>query len=187
MIHVSRSGATLGIFEEEKVREGLRTGQFIGTDLGWMEGMPTWRPLSELESFHCANAARRLRRKSRRHFRRPQSQPVVPGSRCPGIARAWIAVENRTSDNFFNALDRDGRDGVEQTRAGLRHHETRRRSGRSVALRGHLRLGRCLISLLYQFFMKSLGMGLGRNGLGQIFGFGIRFHSSSSFLFRFLC
>ena len=50
-IHVSRSGANLGTFAEEKVREGLRTGEFIGTDLGWMEGMATWRPLSELEDF----------------------------------------------------------------------------------------------------------------------------------------
>ena len=57
MIHVSRSGQTLGVFEEDRVREGLRTGEFIGTDLGWTEGMPTWRPLSELESFRTPAAA----------------------------------------------------------------------------------------------------------------------------------
>lgn len=51
MIHVSRSGAQLGVFEEERVRAGLKTGEFIGTDLGWTEGMSAWRPLSELESF----------------------------------------------------------------------------------------------------------------------------------------
>ncbi len=57
-IHVSRSGATLGIFEEEKIREGLRTGEFIGTDLGWMEGMASWRPLSELDDFRAVAPAR---------------------------------------------------------------------------------------------------------------------------------
>ncbi len=67
MIHVSRSGAQLGVFEEEKVREGLRTGEFIGTDLGWMEGMATWRPLSELES-----------------FRTPAAPPSVAGARAGG-------------------------------------------------------------------------------------------------------
>jgi hypothetical protein len=51
MIHVSRSGAQLGVFDEDRVREGLATGEFIGTDLGWTEGMAAWRPLSELESF----------------------------------------------------------------------------------------------------------------------------------------
>lgn len=57
MIHVNRSGNTLGIYDEERVREGLRTGEFIGTDLGWMEGMAAWRPLSELESFRTPTAA----------------------------------------------------------------------------------------------------------------------------------
>jgi hypothetical protein len=56
MIHVSRSGATIGVFDEERVREGLRTGEFIGTDLGWTEGMATWQPLSELESFRTPAA-----------------------------------------------------------------------------------------------------------------------------------
>ena len=51
MIHVNRSGQSLGIFDEARVREGLATGEFIGTDLGWREGMATWRPLSELEDF----------------------------------------------------------------------------------------------------------------------------------------
>ena len=51
MIHIHRSGQSLGIFDEARVREGLSTGEFIGTDLGWREGMPGWRPLSELESF----------------------------------------------------------------------------------------------------------------------------------------
>jgi hypothetical protein len=47
MIHVNRSGTSLGTFPEEDVREGLRTGRFAPTDLGWREGMATWQPLSQ--------------------------------------------------------------------------------------------------------------------------------------------
>lgn len=46
-IHVARDGAKLGEFSLEQIREGLRTGQFRATDLGWQSGMTDWRPLSE--------------------------------------------------------------------------------------------------------------------------------------------
>jgi hypothetical protein len=48
MIHVARDGAKLGEFTLEQIQEGLRTGQFRPSDLGWQTGMPDWRPLSEL-------------------------------------------------------------------------------------------------------------------------------------------
>jgi hypothetical protein len=47
MIHVARDGAKLGEFTLEQIREGLGTGQFRPTDLGWQSGMTDWRPLSE--------------------------------------------------------------------------------------------------------------------------------------------
>ena len=47
MIHVARDAAKLGEFSLEQVQEGLRTGQFRPTDLGWQTGMPDWRPLAE--------------------------------------------------------------------------------------------------------------------------------------------
>lgn len=47
-IHVARDGATQGTFSLEEVREGLRTGKFFPTDLGWQAGMADWRPLSEI-------------------------------------------------------------------------------------------------------------------------------------------
>lgn len=99
MIHVSRSGATLGIFEEEKVREGLRTGEFIGTDLGWTEGMATWRPLSELETFRAAAVP-----PPQAATPSPAAQPVVPVSAPSATARTGLPWENRTSNNFLNAL-----------------------------------------------------------------------------------
>src|SRR3981081_2182572 len=51
MIHVNRAGTSLGVFAEEDVREGLRTGRFAGADLGWREGMASWQPLSQFSEF----------------------------------------------------------------------------------------------------------------------------------------
>jgi hypothetical protein len=48
MIHVARDGAKLGEFTLEQIQEGLRTGQFRSSDLGWQTGMADWRPLNEL-------------------------------------------------------------------------------------------------------------------------------------------
>src|SRR3954462_11178778 len=50
-IHVNRAGTTLGTFSEQDVRDGLRSGRFQGTDLGWREGMAAWQPLSQFSEF----------------------------------------------------------------------------------------------------------------------------------------
>jgi hypothetical protein len=47
-IHVARDGANIGTFSTEEVREGLRTGRFLPTDMAWQEGMPDWRPLAQV-------------------------------------------------------------------------------------------------------------------------------------------
>jgi hypothetical protein len=47
-IHVARDGANIGTFSIEEVREGLRTGRFLPTDMAWEAGMPDWRPLSQV-------------------------------------------------------------------------------------------------------------------------------------------
>lgn len=33
------------------MREGIRSGRFMATDLGWKEGMPNWQPLSQFAEF----------------------------------------------------------------------------------------------------------------------------------------
>src|ERR1700716_3455802 len=58
MIHVNRAGTSLGVFAEEDVREGLRTGRFAGTDLGWREGMAQWQTLSQFSELAGDVAAR---------------------------------------------------------------------------------------------------------------------------------
>src|SRR5207249_9722449 len=49
--HINRGGTNLGTFSEDEVREGLRSGKFTGTDLGWREGMATWQPLAQISEF----------------------------------------------------------------------------------------------------------------------------------------
>jgi len=46
MIHLNRGATSLGIFSEEEIREGLRTGRFAPADIGWREGMTNWQPFS---------------------------------------------------------------------------------------------------------------------------------------------
>src|SRR5204863_2805222 len=56
-IHIARGGASIGTFSIEEVREGLRTGQFLPTDLAWEAGMPDWRPLAQIVAGKEAAAA----------------------------------------------------------------------------------------------------------------------------------
>ena len=56
-MHINRGGTNLGTFSEEEVRSGLRAGRFVGTDLGWREGMPAWKPLSQFAEFAADLAA----------------------------------------------------------------------------------------------------------------------------------
>jgi hypothetical protein len=51
MIHVNRGATSLGAFPEEQVREGIRAGRFLPSDLGWREGMASWQPLSKFADF----------------------------------------------------------------------------------------------------------------------------------------
>jgi hypothetical protein len=51
MIHVNRGATSLGAFPEEQVREGIRAGRFLRSDLGWREGMASWQPLSQFTEF----------------------------------------------------------------------------------------------------------------------------------------
>ncbi len=47
-IHLARNGLSLGVFSEKRVREGFVQGEFLATDLFWIEGTGSWRPLGEL-------------------------------------------------------------------------------------------------------------------------------------------
>src|SRR6476620_6770298 len=51
IFHINRSGTSLGTFSEEDVRAGLQSGRFLGTDLGWRDGMAMWQPLAQIPEF----------------------------------------------------------------------------------------------------------------------------------------
>jgi hypothetical protein len=46
--HVGRNGTQLGIFSDDKLREGFANGSIALTDLVWCEGMDDWAPVSEI-------------------------------------------------------------------------------------------------------------------------------------------
>ena len=173
MIHVNRSGATLGVFEEEKVREGLSTGEFIGTDLGWMEGMPTWRPLSELEEFPRAAAS--------------ATTGADGGCRCSSgrgsgrcravtTARTGLPWENRERGSMLNALI----DTLMMvlTRPGEAFSIMKREGDFVDPLIYAMIMGivGALVGLGFSLIMNSFGfMGDRRSGIGALFGMGIAF------------
>jgi hypothetical protein len=93
MIHVNRGATSLGVFSEEEIREGLRTGRFAPSDIGWKEGMATWQPL--LQFPELAGTAG------------PAVPPVQPGA-DPALTslamRAGLPWEHRQERGLFNAF-----------------------------------------------------------------------------------
>jgi hypothetical protein len=92
MIHVNRGATSLGAFPEEEVREGLRTGRFAFTDLGWREGMANWQPLSQFPEFAAAAPVAP-----------PQQAGATPALETTA-ARSGLPWEHRQERGFVNAF-----------------------------------------------------------------------------------
>src|SRR5215467_4676547 len=114
MIHVTRGTTSLGAFSQEDVREGLRTGRFFSTDLGWREGMANWQPLSQFEEFReAAPPSSPLQSGAV-----PSPQPVVPRGGLPwderqvkGLVNAFIETLQMVLSRpvvAFTAMKREG-------------------------------------------------------------------------------
>jgi hypothetical protein len=96
--HINRSGTSLGTFSEEDVRAGLQSGRFLGTDLGWRDGMANWQPLAQISEFSqgipAASAA-------------APPQATSPGS-IPAVtaagARSGLPWDDRQQKGFFTAF-----------------------------------------------------------------------------------
>jgi hypothetical protein len=167
MIHVSRSGATLGIHDEEKVREGLRTGEFIGTDLGWMEGMPAWRPLSELDSFRTPPPP---------VVAQPLATPAQPAASVLTATgpRPGLPWENRDKLGWVNALLETI--ALVFTKPVEAFSIMKREGGFGDPILYALILGSigAVISLGFSLTMQSVGIMSGRNnGVAALFGMGV--------------
>src|SRR5260370_26647283 len=90
MIHVKRGATSLGAVSEEEVREGLRTGRFAPTDIGWREGMATWQPLSQFPELAAAA---------------PAAPPPQTGATSElAVPRSGLPWDERQTKGFFNAF-----------------------------------------------------------------------------------
>jgi hypothetical protein len=97
--HINRSGTNLGTFSDDEVREGLRSGKFVGTDLGWREGMATWQPLAQISEFAQETAPGAAG---------PSPQAAVGGTTItPGATaapRSGLPWDERQQKGFFSAF-----------------------------------------------------------------------------------
>jgi hypothetical protein len=99
MINVNRGATSLGIFSDEDVRAGLRTGRFAPTDLGWREGMTSWQPLAQFPEFASETAGAAA----------AQGAPTTAitssqvATETP-IVRTGLPWENRQERGFVNAF-----------------------------------------------------------------------------------
>lgn len=98
-IHIARNGATLGTFSLEDVREGLRTGRFLSTDMAWEAGMADWRPLSEVMAGEPAAAMPAPEATG------PDALPLSPSSSGSGAPapRGGLPWEHREQLGIFKA------------------------------------------------------------------------------------
>ena len=92
MIHVNRAATSLGVFSEEEVREGLRTGRFAPTDIGWREGMANWQPLSQFAELAGVTPAA------------PPLQTGAPSISGPQAPRSGLPWDERRSKGLLNAF-----------------------------------------------------------------------------------
>ena len=86
LIHIARHGQSLGIFQEEEVRDGIQAKRFFTEDLVWREGMNDWCPLHEVIDAWGLNAV----------------GVAADGATPPAVAEpAW---ERRAEVGFFKAI-----------------------------------------------------------------------------------
>jgi hypothetical protein len=165
MIHVSRGTTTLGVFSEEEVREGLSTGRFAPTDIGWREGLASWQPLSQFPEFGGAAAAAV-----------PPVQPGAAPTPTSVAARTGLPWEHRQERGFFNAF-------IETltmvlTKPAEAFSVMRREGGLGEPLIYAL-IGGCLggiVSALFSLGFQSIGLFADKNNsLAAMTGMGIGF------------
>jgi hypothetical protein len=146
MIHVNRGGTSLGAFPEEEVREGLRTGRFAPTDIGWREGMANWQPLSQFSELAGITPAA------------PPTQIGAAAAPEGAASRSGLPWEHRQERGFFNAF-------IETlvmvlTRPGEAFTVMKREGGLGEPLIYAL-IGGCvggLVSFLFSLGLQSIGL-----------------------------
>ena len=154
MIHVARGANSLGTFSEDEVRDGLRSGRFMPSDLGWREGMANWQPLSQFTEFSTEVPAGAT----------PPPPPPVTSTITPApppqtpADRAGLPWDEREQRGWFTAF-------IETLQMVLTRPDSAFRSMRTEGgLIGPLiyaLIGGCaggLVSFLYSIGFQSIGL-----------------------------
>jgi hypothetical protein len=162
MIHVNRGATSLGAFPEEEVREGLRTGRFASTDLGWREGMASWKPISQFSEFAAAAPAA------------PPPQPGATSAAETPAARSGLPWEHRQERGFLNAFIETL--AMVLTKPDLAFRTMKTEGGLGEPLIYAL-IGGCvggIVSLLLSLGLQSMGLFAGqRDTFAALAGLGI--------------
>jgi hypothetical protein len=162
MIHVNRGATSLGAFPEEEVREGLRTGRFASTDLGWREGMPGWKPLSQFSEFAGAAPAA------------PPPQTGAMSTSETAVPRSGLPWEHRQERGFANAFIETL--AMVLTKPDLAFRTMKTEGGLAEPLIYAL-IGGCvggIVSLLLSLGLQSMGLFAGqRDAFKVMAGMGI--------------
>jgi hypothetical protein len=154
------------VFSEQEIREGLSSGRFAPSDIGWREGMATWQPLSQFSEFAGAAA------------------PVVPPVQEAGAAptpppttvagRTGLPWEHRQERGFLNAFIETL--SMVLTRPAEAFSIMRREGGLGEPLIYTL-IGGCvggIVSFLFSLGFQSLGLFTDRhNNIAAMAGMGI--------------
>lgn len=169
MISIARDGNSFGSFSEEAVREGLRSGRFLLTDLGWREGMAAWQPLSQFAEFAVDMPA------GSPPPGVPLASPIVsPGIAVQDPARTGLPWEHRSGRGLFNAFFETL--VMVLTKPTLAFTTMKREGGLSepliyAVIGGSIGL---IASLLFNLALQSLGLFADRsNALAGMVGVGI--------------
>lgn len=162
MIHVNRGATSLGAFPEEEVREGLRTGRFASSDLGWREGMPSWKPLSQFSEFAAAAPTA------------PPPQIDATSTSETAAPRSGLPWEHRQERGFANAFIETL--AMVLTKPDLAFRTMKTEGGLAEPLIYAL-IGGCvggIVSLLLSLGLQSMGLFAGqRDAFTAMAGIGI--------------
>jgi hypothetical protein len=169
-IHVARDGTNIGTFSIEEVREGLRTGRFLPSDMAWEAGMPDWRLLSQVVAEKPAAAPPVSGAMG------TNALPVFPSSSSSGAAASGggLPWEHREQLGIFKAyfdtvsmvLTKPGEAfAMMKTEGDMMGPMLFALIGGSAGL---------IVFFLLQIGLQSIGvMGSGQNAITDMFGMGI--------------
>lgn len=166
-IHINRSGTALGIFPEEEVQEGLKSGRFLGTDLGWREGMPSWLPLAQFPEFAAPGATAPASGTSAAPVSPVNAPAAMPVEQTglPWDRRQELGFLKAFCDTVQLVLLKPGEAFSRmKTEGGLLEPLIYALIGGSVGF---------IFYLLFSMLMSSLGVMADRNALAGLMGLGI--------------